>query len=337
MPIHEEINVFIIYAREDREIKQGLLRHLNPLKEPYNLNLWHDDHIDPGQEWKPSIESRLEKTDLFLLLVSADFMNSEFIHQVEFKFAIDRHKQNKSIVIPVIIDWCLWDIDINFQDYVFNLNQLQVLPDSAKPIGEWKTPEQAYNNIATGIRRVLTSIQKQRREIAVAEEKKTTVVPLENPLPSKEPTIEIRERQEIPGKPEETSRAEVIEEDTYSITNQDETSQNKSFSKRIILSLLIIGFLIVAGYFAFRKTNNTDTNNPKEKDTSTLITYDNYQSHSNETPPVTSNVRGDSMKPANPTVTSLTDKTKSTKVPLNSFNSFSNALLAVFRDAPNNF
>src|SRR5215216_4024549 len=97
----EPINVFIIYAREDKEVKHRLLAHLKPLCDPFNLVIWHDDYIEPGQEWKPHIESRLEQTDLFLLLVSVDFMNSEFIHQVEFKFAIDRHKAHKSIVIPV--------------------------------------------------------------------------------------------------------------------------------------------------------------------------------------------------------------------------------------------
>src|SRR5688572_26425502 len=150
------INIFIIYAREDIEIKQRLLLHLNPLKNAFNAVIWHDGLIEAGQEWRPHVESRLEQTDLFILLVSVDFMNSEFINQVEFKHAIDRHKAKKSIVVPVIINYCQWDIDIPFKEYDFNLNELQVLPSEGKPIGDWKTPEQAYNNIAAGIRAVLS-------------------------------------------------------------------------------------------------------------------------------------------------------------------------------------
>ena len=153
------INVFIIYAREDKEIKHRLLAHLNPFKDPFNLTIWHDDYIEVGQEWNPHIESRLEQADIFLLLVSIDFMNSEFIHKVEFKFAVDRHKAGKSVVIPIIINYCQWDIDMSFKDYNFNLNDLQVLPDEAKPIGDWRTPEQAFNNIAGGIRKVLSTIK----------------------------------------------------------------------------------------------------------------------------------------------------------------------------------
>lgn len=155
----DTINIFIVYAREDKEIKHRLLAHLNPFVKPYRLVIWHDGYIEPGQEWKPHIESRLEQTDLFLLLVSVDFMNSEFINQVEFKYAIERHKAKKSVVIPVIINYCQWDVDFNFTDFEFNLNELQVLPQEGRPVDDWKTAEQAYNNIAAGVRKVLDSIK----------------------------------------------------------------------------------------------------------------------------------------------------------------------------------
>jgi nucleoside diphosphate kinase len=154
------INIFIIYAREDKEKKQGLLSYLNPFIKPYNLNIWHDAHIQPGQEWKYSIDSKLNQTDLFLMLVSIDFMNSHFIHQVEFKYAVERHKANKSIIIPVIIRECPWDIDFEFDDIKFSLKDLQVLPDEGKPVDDWKTPDHAYNNIASGIRKVISTIKK---------------------------------------------------------------------------------------------------------------------------------------------------------------------------------
>lgn len=165
------INIFIIYAREDMDIKQRLLLHLNPFKNAFNAVIWHDGNIEAGQEWKPHIESRLEQTDLFLLLVSIDFMNSEFINQVEFKFAIDKHKAGKSIVVPIIINYCQWDIDILLKEYTFNLNELQVLPTEGRPIDDWKTPEQAYNNIAAGVRTVLTSIKNKREQERLERER----------------------------------------------------------------------------------------------------------------------------------------------------------------------
>jgi internalin A len=80
------INTFIIYAREDKDIKNRIVSYLNPFRTPFNLVIWHDDNIDPGQLWQRKIKDNLEQTDLFLLLVSIDFMNSEFITKVECKY-----------------------------------------------------------------------------------------------------------------------------------------------------------------------------------------------------------------------------------------------------------
>ncbi|WP_297798378.1 TIR domain-containing protein [uncultured Eudoraea sp.] len=151
-----KINIFVIYALADKDIMIHLLRHLDPLNEAFDLSIWHDDPIIAGQPWKTYIESRIHHTDIFLLLVSDDFMNSQFIKQIEFKAIIDRHKENKSVVIPIIIDNCQWDIDLKLTDYDINLNELQILPEEGKPIGDWDSADLVYNNVAAGIRTIIT-------------------------------------------------------------------------------------------------------------------------------------------------------------------------------------
>jgi hypothetical protein len=151
-----KINIFVIYALADKDIMLHLLRHLDPLNEAFDLSIWHDDPIIPGQPLKTYIESRIHHTDIFLLLVSDDFMNSQFIKQIEFKAVIDRHKENKSVVIPIIIGNCQWDIDLKLIDYEFNLSELQVLPEEGKPIGDSDSPDTVYNKVAVGIRTIIT-------------------------------------------------------------------------------------------------------------------------------------------------------------------------------------
>ncbi|MEP6747728.1 MAG: toll/interleukin-1 receptor domain-containing protein [Bacteroidota bacterium] len=150
--------MFIVYAREDKAIKNRLLLYLTPFKNAFNLVFWHDEHIDAGEEWEKKIISRIEETDIFLLLVSIDFINSEFIRQVEFKMAIERHKTGKSIVIPIILRPCPWDIDFHFPSYKFNLRELQVLPDEGLPVSDWISPDHAYDNISRRIRTVIENI-----------------------------------------------------------------------------------------------------------------------------------------------------------------------------------
>ena len=209
--MQKPINIFIIYAREDKEIKQGILSYLSPFVKPYNLVIWHDAHIEPGQEWKHSIDSRLNETDLFLLLVSIDFMNSHFIHQVEFKYAVERHRENKSIIIPVITRECPWNfVDFEFDEYKFNLSELQVLPEDGKPIADWKTPDQAYNNIATGIRKVFSSISKNQELQESIEKNKEESKKTQDELDLKK--IEDDEKQKQIDNAEESLWLQLMEE-----------------------------------------------------------------------------------------------------------------------------
>ena len=331
----EPINVFIIYAREDREIKQGLLRHLNPLKDSYNLSIWHDDHIEPGQEWKPSIESRLEKTDLFLMLVSADFMNSEFIHQVEFKFAIDRHKQNKSIVIPVIIDYCLWDVDIAYKNQTFNLKDLQVLPDEAKPIGDWRTPEQAYSNIARGIRTVLMSIQDKRRQASTkGAEVHTASQEQQENIKNKKLTKdrdEILQRQ-IAGQEEKDNAP-----GNPAVTIPEDEGNKGGLTKKIIYFAIIAVVVALLAYFIFHKADNKVQGEEGGRDTGTMVTSGPLNANNIDTSFNTGNGATNPESPAVDPASSVRDHRTITNVPVNSFNTFPDALAAVLRDAANNF
>lgn len=153
-----KINIFVIYSLTDKDILPDLLRHLSPLVKSFNLAVWHDDPIIPGEPWQPFIESRLDYTDLFLLLVSDAFLNSSFIEQPEFKTIIDRFKANKSAVIPVIIEKCPWDRALKAKGFQFNLNKPEVLPDAGRPIADWDSAEEAYNTIVAGMKSVLTPL-----------------------------------------------------------------------------------------------------------------------------------------------------------------------------------
>jgi len=238
--MQKPINIFVIYAREDKEIKQGILSYLSPFVKPYNLVIWHDAHIEPGQEWKHSIDSRLNETDLFLLLVSIDFMNSHFIHQVEFKYAVERHRENKSIIIPVITRECPWNfVDFEFDDYKFNLSELQVLPDDGKPIVDWKTPDQAYNNIATGIRKVFSSISKNQELQESIERKKAESKKTQDELDLKK--VEDDEKQKQIDSTEESSWLQFMEESSVEgyqkYLNQYPTGRYKNIALTAIKTL----------------------------------------------------------------------------------------------------
>ncbi|MEX0288996.1 MAG: TIR domain-containing protein [Flavobacteriaceae bacterium] len=146
-----KINILVLYTWEDKDIKPHLLQRLDPKIQDLNVSIWHEDPINPKQAGKTYFESRIHHADLFLVLMSNDFLNSKFIRKTEFKTIIDRHKENKSLVVPVILKPCKWDTDLKFIDYVFNLRELTVLPEAQKPVLDWESPEQAYESVAEGL------------------------------------------------------------------------------------------------------------------------------------------------------------------------------------------
>ncbi|MFN4257447.1 MAG: toll/interleukin-1 receptor domain-containing protein, partial [Saprospiraceae bacterium] len=103
------LKTFIIYASADRDLREEFERHLRPLVDDGMLNLWSDREILPGALWDKAIETQLEAADLFLMLVSIDFYNSEYIRKKEFKTAIERLEKGHSMAMPVIIRHCIWN------------------------------------------------------------------------------------------------------------------------------------------------------------------------------------------------------------------------------------
>lgn len=171
------IHIFLIYTRENNDVMLHFLRHLKLLEEDFDLTIWHDDPIDPAQIWKPQNESHIHKTDIFLLLVSDAFMRSEFIRQLEFKMVIDRYKEEKSVVIPVIVDQCQWEIDFKSDDYDFNLNELMVLPEDGRPLKSWNSQEQAHKHVTDYVRKVIAAYTEEpdQEESDMDLEKKATI------------------------------------------------------------------------------------------------------------------------------------------------------------------
>jgi hypothetical protein len=99
--------VFVSYAHEDEEWKDLLMRHLGVLSESAHLEPWNDDQIGIGQDFKAEIVDALELADAAVLLISADFFNSQFIHKEE----IPRILENKGKdVFPVLVRPCAWNM-----------------------------------------------------------------------------------------------------------------------------------------------------------------------------------------------------------------------------------
>jgi formylglycine-generating enzyme required for sulfatase activity len=106
---------------------QELKGHLIPLERAGMIDAWCDQEIAPGVEWENEILTNLAKSDIILPLVSSSYFESSFIHEKEMKIALQRHVEKKSVLLPIILRPCKFNVDPV-------IGKIQVLPANAKPV-----------------------------------------------------------------------------------------------------------------------------------------------------------------------------------------------------------
>lgn len=144
--------VFCCYAREDKELLQLTKKHLRPLEREGLIMLKADVDISPGWEWEPTISHYLDIADIILLLISPDFIDSNYCFDEEMKRAIERHEQGTARVVPVIIRPTTW--------HKMPFGKLQALPQDAKPISISQNVDIALMSVAKGVRIIVQELTK---------------------------------------------------------------------------------------------------------------------------------------------------------------------------------
>jgi hypothetical protein len=131
-------------------MRERLEAHLSTLKREKVILGWHDRKIEPGADWKGQIDKHLETSDIVLLLISADFLASDYCYDIELDRALARHDSGEARVIPIILRPCDWPNS--------RFGKLQALPRDGKPVSDWTTQDGAFNEIARGIRRIVAEL-----------------------------------------------------------------------------------------------------------------------------------------------------------------------------------
>ena len=145
------LKLFYCYAHEDKALRDTLDRHLSILKRQKLIDVWYDREISPGMEWEKEIDQHLSSADIVLLLVSADFLASDYCYGKEMAQALQRHEEGTARVVPIILR------PVHWKDAPFS--KLLVLPTEAKPVTSWIDPHEAYTDIARRLDEVAKELQ----------------------------------------------------------------------------------------------------------------------------------------------------------------------------------
>jgi hypothetical protein len=149
------VRLFYSYAHQDEKLREELDKQLRILSRTGVIDGWHDRKIKAGEDWKKRIDTSLDSADIILLLISADFMASDYCYESELEAAMLKHEHEEAVVIPVILRPVPW------KNAPFS--NLQALPTDGTPVTQWpEGVDAAFTVISEGIEKVAREILSKR-------------------------------------------------------------------------------------------------------------------------------------------------------------------------------
>ena len=140
-------DVFISYTHHDHKALEYLHTRLDAFRDKGDIHSWHDREISSGTVWHNEVASQLDRSRLFVPLVSPEFLSSDYCYDHEMTRAVRLAESGRLLVAPIIVKDCNW--------LVSPLRSFEPLPGDRKPIAAWKDPNDAFDQVAAALHRLL--------------------------------------------------------------------------------------------------------------------------------------------------------------------------------------
>lgn len=155
------ITIFVSYSHPDEPFRRQLDKHFATLKHEGDIEFWHDDRIVPGTGLDPDIRKALRRSKIFLALVSAHYLASDYCFRREYAYALNRARRKTMRVVVALVGTCTWKQT--------RMAYYKCLPRDGKPVDQWGNRNKAYVDIAEGVRRVVVEVRKELKEELASE------------------------------------------------------------------------------------------------------------------------------------------------------------------------
>lgn len=157
VPSGRDVRIFVSYSHVDAVIRDKLETHLAALTRD-GVSIWYDGNLQAGDALGTDIARALRQSDLFIALLSPDYIASHYCWKLEYQRAMNRRARGTLRVIAVVARPCDWKST--------TAAGFKLLPADGKPISRWRSQDQALLDVIQGIRKVVQTI---RREMVVSQ------------------------------------------------------------------------------------------------------------------------------------------------------------------------
>src|SRR4030042_5682523 len=155
--ISDKIEIFYSYSSKDEKYRIMIEKQLKILERQGLISSWHFRKITAGKDWGREINQHINSAHIILLLISADFLSSDYCIDKEMNRAFERYDADECLIIPIILRPCLWD-------KVPRLEKLEVLPSDKKAVSKWANKDDAYANVAQRISETIDDLKKGNKK-----------------------------------------------------------------------------------------------------------------------------------------------------------------------------
>jgi len=144
------LRLFLSYSHHDEDLCDRFTVHLSQLKREGLIAPWSDRLITAGKDWAGAIDENLNSAHIIVLLVSPDFLASDYINDIEMDRAMQRHQKGEAVVVPLILKPADWQTS--------RFARLQAIPKNAKPVIDWPTPDHGFEDAVLRLRQMIREI-----------------------------------------------------------------------------------------------------------------------------------------------------------------------------------
>lgn len=173
------VSVFMSYSHVDEALRDQLEKHLSTLKRDGVIDIWHDRRIVAGEELDHAIGDALESAQVVLLLVSSDFLASDYCHDREMMRAMERQQTGDTCVLPVILRHCDWKSA--------PFGKLRATPTDGKPVVKWPDIDEAFLSVVDDIRRAVEAMDGAAVAGTEAASPRVAIAPAVDPVQAQRP------------------------------------------------------------------------------------------------------------------------------------------------------
>jgi TIR domain len=141
------MNGFISYSHEDHTMFEDFWVHLTAVQRAFAIEIWTDHKIHAGSDWEPRIATAIEAAQVFVLLISPDFIRSDYVYTKEIPAIQTRRKRAGALVLPVVLKRCYWKM------IAATLQAIPTADQRVRPIIDWRPRNNGYDRAREQIMR----------------------------------------------------------------------------------------------------------------------------------------------------------------------------------------